>query len=166
MHSERAGRASRELAFHGTEQALDQRSASIEPTRKWPPHFGAHSVHAPSWFPAFRGDHTLRSECAPNVGVIPLAVELGVGLEAFGLMSRVGGTSFQLLNARHRSRTIKRFAHPRRAEDYLPRGSPGTRSTRMPGTNCTFQYDCYRRIANTPRTHCLPFADSLQPHIS
>src|SRR5579862_7777885 len=74
-----AGCTSREFAFHRTEQALDQRSAPIEPSWKCSTHFGAHSVDAPGFLSALGGDHTLRPELLADIGVIPLAVELGVG---------------------------------------------------------------------------------------
>src|SRR5208282_2495157 len=73
------GRASRELAFHRTEQTLDQSTAAIEPPRESPPHLRAYSVDAPGFLSALGGDYTLRPELAPDVGVISLAVELGVG---------------------------------------------------------------------------------------
>jgi hypothetical protein len=74
-----AWRTSRELALHRTEQALDQRSAPIEPSRECAPHLGTHSVHALGFLPALGGDYTPRPDLAPDVGRIPLAVEFGVG---------------------------------------------------------------------------------------
>ena len=74
-----AGRTGRELAFHRTEQALDQGSSPVEPSRKCSPHLGAHSMNAPGFLSALGRDHTLRSELLADIGVIPLAVELGVG---------------------------------------------------------------------------------------
>jgi hypothetical protein len=47
--------------------------------RKGASHLGAYSVDAPGFLSAFRGDHTLRSKLLPDVGVISLAVEFGVG---------------------------------------------------------------------------------------
>lgn len=73
------GCASRELALHRTEQAFDQGSASVEASRERPPHLRAHSVDAPGFLSALGGDYTQRAELLPDVGVIPLAVELGVG---------------------------------------------------------------------------------------
>jgi hypothetical protein len=73
------GRASRELALHRTEQTLDQSTAAIEASRERPPHLGTHSVQAPCFLSALGGDHALRPELAPDVGMISLAVELGVG---------------------------------------------------------------------------------------
>src|SRR5258708_38232272 len=72
-------RAGRELAFYRTEQALDQGSAPVEPSRKCSPHLGAHSMNTPGFLSALGGDHALRPELFPDVGVIPFAVELGVG---------------------------------------------------------------------------------------
>src|SRR5579864_9235838 len=74
-----ARRTSRELALHRTEKALDQGSAPVKPSRKCTPHLGAHPMNAPGFLSALGGDHTLRPELLPDVGVIPLAVELGVG---------------------------------------------------------------------------------------
>src|ERR1700675_3473131 len=74
-----AGRASGELALHRTEQTLDQSTAPVEPSWKCSPHLGTHSVDAPRFLAALGGDHALRPELAPDVGVISLAVELGVG---------------------------------------------------------------------------------------
>jgi len=48
-------------------------------SREGPPHLGPHSVHSPRFLSALGGDHTPRSQLLTNVGVIPLAVELGVG---------------------------------------------------------------------------------------
>src|ERR1700675_4023330 len=74
-----AGRTSRELAFHRTEQALDQGSSPVEPSRKCSPHPRAPSINTPGFFSTFGGDHALRSELLADIGGIPLAVELGVG---------------------------------------------------------------------------------------
>src|SRR4029077_9647968 len=74
-----AGRASRELALHRTEQTLDQRSAPVEPSWKCSPHLRTHSVDAPGFLAALGGDHALRPKLAPDVGVISLAVELRIG---------------------------------------------------------------------------------------
>ena len=80
LHVQRAtGRSSRELALHRRKDALDQGAAPVELSRKRPPHLGPHATNAPSLLPALGGDHTLRPELLPDVGVIPLAVELGVG---------------------------------------------------------------------------------------
>src|SRR5271167_2546023 len=73
------GRPSRELALHRTEQTLDQSPAAIEASRERPPHLGAYSVQVPRFLSAFGGDYTLRPELAPDIGVISLAVEFGVG---------------------------------------------------------------------------------------
>src|SRR5579863_3390452 len=73
-----AGGASRELALHRTEQALDQSTAAIEASRERSSHLGTHPVDAPGFLSALGGDHTLRPELATDVSVIPLAVELGV----------------------------------------------------------------------------------------
>jgi hypothetical protein len=74
-----AGRTSRELALYRTEQALDQSAAAIEPSRERLPHLGTNSVHSPRFLPAFGGDHALRPQLLADIGVIPLAVEFGVG---------------------------------------------------------------------------------------
>src|ERR1700682_602774 len=72
-------RAGRELAFYRTEKALDQGSASVKPSRKGSPHFGAHSMDAPGFLSTLGGDHAVCSELLADIGVIPFAVELGVG---------------------------------------------------------------------------------------
>src|SRR5215470_12297184 len=74
-----ARRASRKLAFDGREYTLDQSTATVAPLRKCSPHLGAHSMDAPRLLFALGGNHALRSKWLPDVGVIPLAVELGVG---------------------------------------------------------------------------------------
>src|SRR5271170_8492243 len=80
LRAQRAtGGAGRELAFYRTEKALDQGSAPVEPSRKCSPHLGAHSMNAPSFLSPLGGDHALRPKLFPDVGVIPFAVELGVG---------------------------------------------------------------------------------------
>src|ERR1700758_4101927 len=73
------GRPGRELALHRTEQTLDQSTAAIEASRERSPHLGTYSMDAPGLLAALGGDHALRPELAPDVGVISLAVELGVG---------------------------------------------------------------------------------------
>jgi hypothetical protein len=79
-HAQTASRCpSRELAFDRREYALDQCATPIGSLRECPPHLGTHAAHAPSFLSAFGGDYTLRSKFLPNVGVISLAVELGVG---------------------------------------------------------------------------------------
>src|SRR5271167_2658374 len=80
LHAQRTTRStSRELPFHRREQAFDQGPASVKPLREGPPHFGTYSMHAPCFLPALGGNHTLRSESLADVGVITLAIELGVG---------------------------------------------------------------------------------------
>jgi hypothetical protein len=80
LHRERAtGCASRKLALHRREYRFDQGTAPIDLLRKRPPHFGTHSAHPPGSLPALGGDHTVGPESLPDVGVIPLAVELGIG---------------------------------------------------------------------------------------
>jgi hypothetical protein len=71
--------ASRELALDGTEQTLDQSPAAIEASWECPAHLGARSVDVPGFLSALGGDHALRSELLPDVGMISLAVEFGVG---------------------------------------------------------------------------------------
>src|SRR5580698_3900446 len=73
------GRASRELALHRTEQTLDPSTAAIKASRERPPHLGTHSADAPGFLSALGRDYTLRPELAPDVDVISLAVERGVG---------------------------------------------------------------------------------------
>src|SRR3984893_11676863 len=80
LRAQRAARsAGRELAFHRTEQALDQGSAPVELLRKGSPHLGAHSMDAPGFLSTLGGNHALRSELLADISVIPLAVEFGVG---------------------------------------------------------------------------------------
>src|SRR5579862_3543796 len=74
-----ARRTGRELALHRTEQALDQRSASVEALRECSSHFGAHSMNTPGFLSALGRDHAPRPELLSDVGVIPFAVEFGVG---------------------------------------------------------------------------------------
>jgi len=74
-----ARRASRKLAFDGREYTLDQSAAPVAPLRKCSPHLGSHSMDAPRLLSALGGNHALRSKLLPDVGVIPLAVEFGVG---------------------------------------------------------------------------------------
>jgi hypothetical protein len=73
------GRSSRELALHRAEQTLDQSTAAIETLRERLPHLGTHSVDAPGFLSPLGGDYTLGPELEPDVGVVPLAVELGIG---------------------------------------------------------------------------------------
>ena len=77
MRSERLARA--EAALHRTEQGLDQGSAAVELSRECAPHLGAHSMNTPGFLSALGGDHALRPELFPDVGMISFAVELGVG---------------------------------------------------------------------------------------
>ena len=80
LHGQQAtGRAGREFALHRREDALDQSAVSIDAARKRPPHFGTHPGHAPGLLPAPSRDHTLCLESLPDLGVVPLAVEFGVG---------------------------------------------------------------------------------------
>ena len=74
-----AGRASREFALHRREDTLDASPVPIEPARKRSTHFCTHSADPPGLLPAFRWDHTPCSELLPDVGMVSLAVELGVG---------------------------------------------------------------------------------------
>ena len=69
-----ARRTGRELALHRTEQALDQRSASVEASRECSSHFGAHSMDALRFLSTLGGNHTARPELFPDT-----AVEFGVG---------------------------------------------------------------------------------------
>jgi hypothetical protein len=74
-----AGRAGREFALHRREDALDQSTAPIEAAWKCPPHFGSHPAQAPGFLPTLRRDYPLRAESLPDVGVVPRAVEFGIG---------------------------------------------------------------------------------------
>src|SRR5215831_17475817 len=56
-----------------------QSAAPVAPLRKCSSHLGAHSMDAPRFLSALGGNHALRSKLLPDVGVIPLAVEFGVG---------------------------------------------------------------------------------------
>ena len=69
---------SREVALYRREQRFDQGPAPIEPLRERPPHLGANFAHSPGFLAALGRDHALRPELLPDIGVIPLAVELGV----------------------------------------------------------------------------------------
>jgi len=69
----------RELALHRREEALEQSAASVEPSRKRSPHLGADSMDAPGFLSALGGDDTVCSKLPANIGMISLAVELGVG---------------------------------------------------------------------------------------
>src|ERR1700680_2200787 len=80
LHAQAASwRTSRKLALYRREDALDQSAAPIEPSRKRLPHLGANSVYAPCLLATLGRDHALCSQLPPNIGVIPLAVEFGVG---------------------------------------------------------------------------------------
>jgi hypothetical protein len=80
LHSQRATWCTRrELALDRREQALDQSATPVNPSWECPPHLGAHSVDAPGFLSALGGDHALRPELLPDVGMISLAVEFGVG---------------------------------------------------------------------------------------
>ena len=80
LHRQRtAWRTGRELALHRREQALDQSAASVNSSWERSAHLGAHSVDAPRFLSALGRDHALRPELLPNVGVISLAVEFGIG---------------------------------------------------------------------------------------
>ena len=80
LHPERAaGRPSRELALHRREHRFDQGAAPVELSRKRPPHFGPHSAHPPGLLPTLGRDHAPGPQWAPEVGMIPLAIEFGVG---------------------------------------------------------------------------------------
>jgi len=74
-----AGRAGREFALHRREDALDQSAVPIDAAQKRPPHFGTLPAHAPGFLAAPSRDDTLCPESLPDVGVVPLAVEFGVG---------------------------------------------------------------------------------------
>jgi len=71
--------AGREVALHRTEQTLDQCATTIDPSRELLPHLGAHSMAAPGFLSTLGGDHAVCPELLSDVGMIPLAVELGVG---------------------------------------------------------------------------------------
>ena len=80
LHRQAAAWGSRrELAFNRGEYALDQRATPIQSGRKCPSHFGTYSAYAPGLLPTLGGDHTSRSQLLPNVSVVSLAVEFGVG---------------------------------------------------------------------------------------
>ena len=80
LHAQAAARGPcRKFAFDRREYALDQSAAPIQPAGKRPPHFRTDSVHSPGFLSPLGGDHTVRSELFPNVGVVPLAVEFRIG---------------------------------------------------------------------------------------
>ena len=80
LHGEQPPRrAGREFALHRREDAFDPSTVPIEAARKRLPHFGTHPAYASGFLPALRRDHPLGSESLPDVGVVPPAVEFGVG---------------------------------------------------------------------------------------
>jgi len=80
LHRQRVtGRPCREFALHRGEESFDKGPTLVELARKRSAHLGAHTVDTPSFFSALGGNHALCAESLPDVGVIPLAVELGVG---------------------------------------------------------------------------------------
>jgi hypothetical protein len=72
LHTERAARCLYPRV------ALDRREHALELAWKRP-HFGTHTAHSPGPLPALGRDHALRFEFLAKVGVVPLAVELGIG---------------------------------------------------------------------------------------
>ncbi len=79
LHAERAsGGASRELTLRRGENA-DQSPPPIDAARKGSPHFSAHSPQAPRLLTALSRDDTPGAELAPNISMIALAVEFGIG---------------------------------------------------------------------------------------
>jgi hypothetical protein len=69
----------RELALDRRKQALDQSAAPVHSSWEFPTHLGTHSVAAPGLLSALGGDYALRPELSPDVGMVSLAVEFGVG---------------------------------------------------------------------------------------
>ena len=91
LHAQRAAWCTGgELSLHRREDTLDQGAASIQPSRKRPPHLSADSLDAPSLVATLGRDHALCSELPANIGMISLAVEFGVGQHQSdtGLLSR------------------------------------------------------------------------------
>src|ERR1700733_10703842 len=80
LHSKRVTWCTRrELALDRTEQTLDQSAATINPSRELPAHLCSHSMDAPGFLSALGRNHALCSELFPDVCMVPLAVNLGVG---------------------------------------------------------------------------------------
>jgi hypothetical protein len=74
-----AGGPCRESAFDRGEESFDQSPALVDLTRKRSPHLGSHAVDTPGFLAALGGNHALRAELLTDVGMVPLAVELGIG---------------------------------------------------------------------------------------
>ena len=73
-----------ELSLHRREDALNQSTASIEPSRKGMPYLSSDAVYTPSPLVTLDRDHIVRSERPANIGMISLAVEFGVGQRQSG----------------------------------------------------------------------------------
>ena len=130
LHGQQAaGRAGREFALHRREDALDQSPAPIEAVRKRPPHFGTHPAHAPGFLPALGRDHTLRSESLPDVGVIPLAVEFGIGQHQPDACLLGSRSRRPLANSRSRSKGRAAPSAPARTADPSRPRRPTSAST-------------------------------------
>ncbi len=80
LHGQAAARSPRrELVLDRREEGFDQSAETVQLLRKRPSHFGTHTTHTPSFLPALGGNHTAHFQFLPNVGVIPLAAEFGIG---------------------------------------------------------------------------------------
>lgn len=74
-----APRKCREFALHPREQRFDQGATPKEPSREQPLHLSAESKYASGHLSARGQDQTLRPGLLPDIGMISLAVEFGVG---------------------------------------------------------------------------------------
>ena len=100
LRAQRAARCTgRELAFDRTEQALDQRSAPVEPSWKCAPHLGAYPMDAPGFLSTLGQDHTLRPGLLPDMGMISLVVEFGVSHHHFDACSLGSCSGERLIRA-------------------------------------------------------------------
>jgi hypothetical protein len=60
-------------------EALDQSATLVKPSLECPPDLDPHSIYASAFLSALRGHPALRPELLPNIDVLPLAIESGVG---------------------------------------------------------------------------------------
>lgn len=67
------------FALPPREQRFDQGATPKELSQERPPHLGADCIYAPGLLATLGRDHTLSPRLLPDIGMISLAVEFGVG---------------------------------------------------------------------------------------
>jgi len=86
-----AGSTRGEFAFDGRKDGFHQGATAVQMSWEMAAHLGAYAVKVPGALAAFSGDDAASVESLANMGMVELAVELGIGQHQADGADRLGG---------------------------------------------------------------------------